>query len=117
MTKQPGWQQHEHDVAAMFGLDLTVSSGNRFHDPGDAIHRGRRFPFPVYAEAKYTSNASRSLRLAELQDGQERAEEIGRRFILPLRFWPRGAVGPHDYVVLNAHDLAELLDMVNERTP
>lgn len=109
-----GWIKHEHDMAEMFGLDRTLTSGNKFFDKGDAVHRGRQLPFPVYLEAKYTEHASRTLTMIELYEGQQHAAEAGRRFVMAVRFYPKNAVGPEDYVVMAAHDLAELLDMVNE---
>jgi hypothetical protein len=34
--------------------------------------------------------------------------------MMALRFWPRGAMGPRDYVVLTPDDFAELLDWVSQ---
>lgn len=112
MTKR-GWEQHERDIQEMFGLDSTICSGNRFHDAGDGVHRGRGFPFPVYAECKYTEKLSKTLKLLEIADAEVNAADAGKRMIMPIRFWRRTARGPEDYVLISAHDLAELLDMVN----
>lgn len=103
-----GWRGHEHDIAEMFGLDQTLSSGSKFHDPGDAVTRGKGHPFPLYAEAKYTEHMSKTVRLRDLMAGQELAVGTGKRFIMPIRFWPRGAASPADYILLSAHDFAEL---------
>lgn len=111
-----GWEKHEADVAQMFGLDQTLASGSKFHDIGDATHRGRGFPFPVIADAKYTTFSSMSIRLKDLRDWVGRAAEQGKRFIMPIRFDLRSEdADPDDWVLIQAHDLAELLDMVNGR--
>jgi len=113
-----GWERWEAEVASILALDRTISSGNRFHDPGDAVTRDRSDPYPLYADAKYTTKASFSLRSSELRDYGEIAAGLGKRFILPVRFGnqPRRTstcphlVGDNDYVVLTFHDFVELLD-------
>lgn len=110
-----GWERHEKDVAEMFGLDQTLASGSKFHDIGDATHRGRRFPFPVIADAKYTEYASFSLKLLQLRQWATSAAEQGKRFIMPIRFHIVAEGTDDDWVLIQAHDLAELLDMVNNR--
>jgi hypothetical protein len=97
-------------VAAQLGLDLTLASGSKFHDPGDAVTRGRDSPFPLYADCKLTGNKSFILKSWELRQLAERAAEQGKRFILPLRFGSRTGVGGEDYVVLSLHDFKELWD-------
>lgn len=114
MAKEKDWQTWEREVAEMFGLDQTLSSGSTFRDPGDATHRGRHFPFPVLADAKHTTFASYSLRLKFLRDWQEAAAEQGKRFIMPIRFHLTAENSNDDWVLISAHDLAELLDLVNE---
>lgn len=110
-----GWERHEADVAEMFGLDQTLASGSKFHDIGDATHRGRGFPFPVIADAKYTEHSSMVLKLLTLTDWTRRAAEQGKRFIMPIRFHIVAQGTDEDWVLIQAHDLAELLDMINER--
>lgn len=107
MTK--GWERFEHDVARWFGLSTTISSGNKFFDPGDAVTRGRRHPWPLYADAKHTTRASFSLKLKDLLDYHRQALELGKNFILPVRFEdPYGVV--NDYVVLPLSDFRELYE-------
>lgn len=109
------WERHEKDVAEMFGLDQTLCSGSKFHDIGDATHRGRSFPFPVIADAKYTEHSSFSVKLLQLRQWGTRAAEQGKRFIMPIRFHIVADGTQEDWVLLKAHDLAELLDMINGR--
>lgn len=110
-----GWEAHEKDLQEMFGLEPTITSGSKFYDPGDAVTRGRTHPFPLYVDGKYTTKRSRSVSLKELRDYQGRAAEIGKRMVLALRYWPISDTQPEDYVVLSAHDFAELLSLVEEK--
>lgn len=109
---EPRWQAFERDVAEMFGLDQTLSSGNQWFDAGDAVTRGRTTLFPLYAECKYTESRSKTLSLRDLQAGQELAASTGKRFVMPIRFRPERE--GHDYAVVSLSDLAELLQMVRE---
>jgi hypothetical protein len=111
MRTDMGWQAFETHVAELLGLDATCSSGSTWHDKGDAVSRDRDHPFPLYAECKYTEHSSRSLALRDLMAGQELAAGVGKRFILPIRFWLRGATRPEDYVVMSLHDFAELMEL------
>lgn len=110
-----GWEIWEREAAELFGLDQTLASGSKFRDVGDAVQRGRHFPFPVLADAKYTEFASHSLKLKFLRDWQEVAAERGKRFIMPIRFHLKAENSNDDWVLISAHDLAELLDLINER--
>ena len=107
---EPKWQRHEREVRELLGLDATITSGNKWFDPGDGITRGRRSPFPLYADCKCTEKHSFSLKLADLYHLQDRAADMGRRLIVPIRFHP--AVGPQDYCLIGLHDFAELLDLI-----
>ncbi len=105
---EPKWQRHEREVRELLGLDSTITSGSKWFDPGDGVTRGRS-PFPLYADCKCTERGSFSLKLADLNDLQYRAAEMGKRLILPVRFHPD--VGPQDYIVCSLHDFAELLSL------
>jgi hypothetical protein len=105
-----GWQNFEVEVAELLGLDPTCHSGSTWHDKGDAVSRGRNSLFPLFAECKYTEKISFTLGLLPLNNYAEQAAQVGKRFILPLRFWPRGASRPTDFVVLSLHDFKELVD-------
>ena len=110
MGKSPAWKRFEEDVAALLGLSPTIASGSKHYDPGDGVHRGLSHAFPLYADAKYTEHIAFALKSFELRQYVERAAEMGKRFIMPIRFGSK-AVGHHeDYVVLSLHDFKELLD-------
>jgi hypothetical protein len=105
------WKGHERDVARLLGLDQTTSSGNRFHDPGDVVDRSHSLnnDFAIIADCKCTEKLSATVKLIVLNEWRERAAEMGKRFIMPLRFWPRGANRPSDFVLVPLDDFAELL--------
>lgn len=109
---QPGWENWEAEVACTLGLTQTAASGSMFHDTGDAVTRGRTSPFPLWADAKYTEQGSFALNLKKLLRYEEQALESGKRFVLPVRFWQRGARTPHDYLVAGMSDFVELMEMV-----
>lgn len=104
-------------MASILGLHLTASSGNRFYDPGDAVTRGLDSEYPIYAEAKYTEHASFTLKLREVRQAHYRAEELGKRFVMPIRIWPKATTedlaGPGDYALIPLSDLAELIDRMS----
>ena len=109
-----GWKAFERHVTKLLGLDATITSGNKFFDQGDAVTRGRGSSFPLFADAKYTEHFSHALQLKTLSDLHEQAAGVGRRMIMPIRFWPPGIPGPEDYVVLRLHDFAELMELVHD---
>ena len=109
-----GWQVFENYVTHQLGLDATIHSGNKFFDQGDAVSRGRGLPFPLFADAKYTEHFSRALKLSELCDCAQAAAKLGKRMIMPIRFWPPEHTVPQDYVVLSLHDFAELMELVHD---
>jgi hypothetical protein len=109
MSKGKPWEAFEAYVARVFGLRQTIASGSKFYDPGDAVG-DRHDVFPLWADAKCTEAKSFSLKARELADWTGRAQESGRRFILPLRF--HSVVGRHaDYVVVGLEDFSELLEL------
>lgn len=106
------WETHEADVAKMFGLRRTITSGNKFWDQGDA-QGDRHDEFPIYLDCKYTDKASASFRFKDLNDWQQQAAMIGRRLVIALRF---GGVnhGERDYALISLSDLKELIDRANQ---
>jgi hypothetical protein len=108
----PGWQEFETHVQQLLGLDSTPASGGRFHAPGDAVdhHHPTQSRFPLFADCKFTQRLSFSLNRHFLLQQSERAVELGKRFILPLRFWHHHNAY-EDYVVLRLDDFAELMDL------
>lgn len=107
-----GWQEHEAYIQKILGLDSTVASGAKFHDPGDAVdHRHpSESDFRIMADAKFTEKGSYSVSLKFLRQMTDKAMEVGKRFILPIRLWPNTEQLPHDYVVVSLDDFAELLE-------
>ena len=87
-----GWEAHERHVQDVLGLDSTAASGAKFHDIGDAVDR--RHPsesdFRLLADAKYTEKGSYSLNAKFLRQMTDKSAALGRRFVLPVRFWPVG---------------------------
>ena len=100
-------------MAERLGLRRTISSGNKHFDPGDAVSTDRNDPFPLYADAKCTSANSFSLKAYELRQFTERAIEVGRRFIMPIRFWSPGSQH-EDYVVIGFNDFQDLIERYRE---
>jgi hypothetical protein len=109
-----GWKTFERHVTELLGLDATIASGSKFFDQGDAVTRGRGTPFPLFADAKYTEHFAMSVSVKMLTALSEQATALGRRMIMPIRFWPPGVPGPEDYVVLRLHDFAELMELVHD---
>lgn len=107
-----GWEEHEKAIQRLLGLDSTIASGAKFHDPGDAVdHRHpSESDFRILADAKYTEKGSYSVNLKFLRQMTDKAMELGKRFILPIRMWPNTEQLPHDYVVVTLDDFAELLE-------
>jgi hypothetical protein len=107
------WQEHEAHVNALLGLDATVHSGNRWHDQGDGVDRSHpsQNSFALIADCKCTGSKSISIKSAFLKDWCTKAAEMGKRFIMPIRFdSPIGIDAPQDYVLLSLDDFVELLE-------
>jgi hypothetical protein len=107
-----GWEQWEHDVQELLGLDPTPASGARWQAVGDAVdtnHPTETF-FPLMADCKYTVNRSYSITHKLWSSWQDTAAEAGKRFILPVRIDPGGGA-PDDLVVMDINDFAELLEL------
>lgn len=113
MSSLQGWEQHEHYIQSVLGLEATISSGSKYHDPGDAVDYDRESVFPLVADCKYTERKSFSVSRQALVQWEKRAGEMGKRFIMPVRMQPLHTE-PHDCVVLSLHDFAELLTLARE---
>lgn len=116
MVEYPGWEHHELHVQELLKLDSTPASGSQFYATGDAVDNRHMLDsrFPILADAKYTEKLSFSLNNHFLVDQTDKAQALGKRFVMPVRFWHRGALHPQDYAVLGLDDLAELLTMAQE---
>jgi hypothetical protein len=108
------WEVHEAFINDVLGLDSTPISGATWQAPGDGVDNDPHSVFPIIADCKCTEKASFSLRLQTLHQWDTKAAELGKRFILPLRFWDRGRQRGADYVVLGLDDFRELLDSHRE---
>lgn len=108
-----GWKQHEEDMAKLFGGRKTITSGNKFYDPGDVVTSSVDSDFPIFADCKYTEHSSMSIKLLTLRDLGEKAASLGKRFIMPIRYHVKAEGTDNDYVLLSAHDFAELLEMAS----
>lgn len=107
-----GWEAHEGHVQDLLGLDSTIASGSKFHDVGDAVDRSHPndSDFRILADAKSTERGSYSVSLKFMRQMTDKAQALGKRFILPIRMWPKTEMLPHDYVVVGLDDFAELME-------
>jgi hypothetical protein len=110
-----GWKAHEKHIQKLLGLDSTPGSGNQFYAPGDAVdnRHASQCVFPILADAKCTDKGSFSLNHHFMVQQTDRATELGKRFVMPVRF--DGGPHPDDYVVLGLDDFAELLELARAR--
>jgi len=110
---EPSWEAWEHDIQHLLGLSATPASGAKWQAIGDAVDTGhpQDTTFPIIADCKLTEHHSFTISRKFWMDWQKRAAETGKRFILPLRIWPRGIRQPTDIVALSLDDFAELLEM------
>ncbi len=120
MNDDKQWLAWEHTIQAKLSLDATPASGARFQAVGDAVDN--RHPsesaFPLLADAKHTEAKSYSITKKFWDQWQSVAMEAGKRFIMPIRIWPRDTDNhfPADIVAISLDDFAELLDMALGRT-
>lgn len=105
-----GWEAWEAIVNRLLGLDGTVTSGNKWYDPGDGVDRSHytEEDFPLIVDAKYTEAASFVVSQKTLFQWVKKAEEMGKRFILAVRIWPKELANPEDYIVISFDDFVEL---------
>lgn len=108
-SKLAFWRKHETDLQEALGLNSTIGSGNQFQDIGDgSTGHNRKNAIPIVIDCKCTEKASYSLSSELLEDWLRRAGEIGKMFMLPIRFQHAKV---QDYVVLQLDDLLELLEL------
>lgn len=110
--KNQAWQRHEREVQELLDLSPTITSGNKWHDPGDGVDRGHysEKKFPLIIDCKSTIHRSYSVKLDDLEEWAYKADEMGKRFAMPIRFHPKPYVAPpSDYILLSLNDFAELL--------
>ncbi len=110
---KPGWEAHERDLQERLGLSATLNSGNQFYDSGDAVDNDGSSPWPLWVDGKYTAAKSYSIKRDEIDAMRERAEMLGKRFGLAVRFYD--ARNPRlcaDYMVITLEDYEEMLSIV-----
>lgn len=108
-----GWVAFEQHVNSLLGLDRTIASGNKWHDVGDGVDRSRG-DFAIQTDAKYTEAGSFYLNAAKMYQWCQRAQGLGKRFVLAVRFMPKWADRPEDYVILRLDDFTELMEKLRE---
>lgn len=113
MPNTPAWEKFEHYIQDLLKLDSTVCSGNQWHDVGDAVSRGHytEEPFRFVADCKHTEQKGFRLDLKFLNRWVMKGLELGRIFILPIRFFDSETRKNFDYVVLPLDDFHMLVDM------
>lgn len=115
MARTPGWQQWEQEIQSLLGLDSTICSGNQWNDVGDGTDNQHDSSWPVMVDCKYTdTKASWSLKGKDVAQWFTTAVEKGKRGIMAIRIWHRGAGFPQDFVVCSANDYAELVEYYRE---
>lgn len=106
------WQKHEADLQEALGLNSTIGSGNQSHDIGDgSTGHNRKTDFPMVIDCKCTLNKSYSLSSDLLEEWLHKAAELGKMFLLPIRFQNAKT---KDYVVLQLEDFQLLLDLAKK---
>lgn len=109
----PPWQKFEEFIQDLFKLDSTPASGNQWHDVGDAVSRGHytEEPFQFVVDCKYTEQKGFRLDHSFLDKWVLKGLELGKIFIMPIRFADRVTRKQSDYVVLSLNDFHTLVDM------
>lgn len=110
----PDWVKHEAEVNEALGLEPTISSGSKWHDIGDGVHRGEGRKFPMVVDAKSTDHESFTLKHKDLSFWWKRAKESGRVFGLPVRFDRFDE--QKDWVVLEFNEYCQILAAAEEET-
>lgn len=95
-------------MSGLFGLQQTITSGNKWWDQGDA-QGNRHDAFPIYLDCKHTMGLSTSFRDKDLRQWRSQAQSVGKRMVIALRFQGGG-----DYALIDLNDLKELIDLVNQ---
>ena len=111
MAKEPGWREWELYLQQVLELDDCIASGAKWYDQGDGVTREhyKDSIFPLVIDAKYTENKSFSITEKLMKQWFNTACDMGKRFLLPIRIWQRGATRSTDLVVMGLDDFVELL--------
>lgn len=105
------WVAWEEEVQDRLGLDSTICSGSKWNDVGDATDNSspQDNDFRLLVDCKHSTARSYSVLASFMGQWVDKAEQVGKRFILALRMHPRGAQSSRDYVMLTMDDFEELL--------
>jgi hypothetical protein len=103
---------HEVFLADLFGGRQTRGSGNQWRDPmdGHTSRKHQRFAFSWDGK----STLAKSIGVSREMWAKAREQAGGNRPMLGLRFYGNEALEvDKDLVVVDAHDFAEMLAMIN----
>lgn len=116
MRHQLGWEAWEAYTNRVLGLDATLASGSQAHDPGDGVDRRHysETDYALMADAKYTERKSFSVSAKLMGQYVQRAAEMGKRFVLPVRLVDTPTKEVHDYIVVPLQDYVALLETYRE---
>lgn len=108
------WEKFEKYVQRSLNLDSTVSSGNQWNDPGDAVDRTHFSidPYKLIVDCKYTERKGFRLESAMLKTWVRNAVDGGYIFGLPIRFHENGKNS--DYIVLTLEDFSDIFCKAKE---
>lgn len=107
---------HEVFVADLLGARQSRASGSQWHDQADGRQSRYAVDFAFAFDCKAAMPGTKSISVTRAMWDKLEQQSHGERSLLPLRFYTtlRGEVW-RDLVVMNLHDLAELLEAA--RTP
>lgn len=104
-TPKKAWEIWEDDFNEALGLRKTIASGSKFYDLGDGVSF-EGHPIPVIHDCKSTEQKSYSVKYEFLEEWLQKARELGRMFLLPIRF--ENAKKDKDYVLMEKEDFLTL---------
>lgn len=110
------WSAWEARVNDLLGLQPTVASGCRPHDPGDGVDRRHHSQtgYALMVDCKHTERGSFSVSAKTVGQWSRRAAEAGKKFAMPVRLADRSGGRPTDVVVVPFDDYVTLLDSYRE---
>lgn len=109
----PDWEKFEQDCQEILGLHSVPGSGNQFYHVGDGVtgHHSEN-PIGIVIDAKTTIHGSYSLKQEFLDEWEDKAELLGKTFILPIRFLK--SKSKRDYAVMELEDVVALLQLARK---
>lgn len=104
------WENFEQKVQDTLGLEPTITSGNKWYDISDGVHRDQN-PYRVMVDAKFTEASSYTLQAKFLQEWHQEAAKLGYKFALPIKLSGSRAT-PNEWVAIPLDDYAELVETI-----